>query len=1157
MFNKLMFFILVFGSTSAFSSTSTEQCFNLFQKGMFNYSIETSLDCSPRTGEKNLLVKLTFMKQVDFLSGSEYKVSIPAISSFTNKILDPADDSFASHLSVIEGVYAFFNTNKKSDDSDQNADKPKEKDDDKNKDDLSDNNKFNNHNLLENYTNLETAEAAYKNFKASNASNNFDISEVTTTDSDGVTLVVSSDYKNSTGTDYINSAELENLNKMNKDMASQKSILDDYASKTVFIGNGGRRKQVDLLIKDGDNYKINPEVKNRKISNDGTDETRQANDRKELSGAKEALTSFNQLRLDQSKLSQSIVAKAKESKESDLKVAYQGASTLEDNSRDAFKSDLDALIVCKKARYQAQCLKKTSEVEKQCAEGAKGSDKDICKCDVTEEGSKLVPEKGETCDQFSDRVAQTVDEEVLEQKQYYASTIDEEDKTIDENIDYEGGTSSVQELISENAKELDLSYCDRLVSGKNLISNDDQTGFSFSILGSSNQPLNDKPHAFEDPLQCTSSKSDKGSFDYKKMYGFYTDRDEDYLSHLTQSGKSKLCAGIAYTENAVAKTILESSLYSNVLPPEGSRTCNDILSVGRMVCTPAGTQNSLVLSQEAYRELFIKNQNLSHEQQTTLLQSGVNGFPDLKTSFISNSSDTDKYASKETCYRDIHEKFKQCMGMKYEKVSHLAKKSDEDPNLNNKGIDSNAIAERKANIGKEVYRQFGVCHAFKEIAKKVASDSDEWSGQETVSSLDGQYNCIKTTPFSLDFKACKRIVNTYNGFMVGDQARGIVNQGVTMAKTSNIRRDATSQMASGDQLNAGLDAQKKTYEMQRDQERGNLAFFGVQAATFTAMLTSYPTPNKISKKCGGDTEIDSGNFCKAVLVWNNNQEIRDGEVFPNQETKKKMWMEVMKAASSATLAAIKQGQLNKMAGDIKKIKDAFNGLADKSTTKDSQIELSYCKFNPTAPTCRTNGPRVTREGGFQYGSITSQNAGGGAFNISGNDEAFGEYDEDEDSAAKRAAIQDLGGMIDNTSADSFDNQFDKIGVGSFAKKGLGGGGGSGGGASGGGGGGGGGAAKGKAGGQDNFAVSKSGGAGSFQSGSGGKAGFGTGGSSSKKNSSKNPFSNMFGSKKGRSVASQGNNDIAPANSALFDKISKRYGKIAAENRLINLQGLSK
>jgi len=1010
------------------------------------------------------------------------------------------------------------------------------------------------HDLVGNYKDLEAAEAAYEKFNNENDSKNYDISEVTRID-ENEKLVVLADYVGD-DEEYVSSEDLASLNDMNQDVTTQNTILNELEVNYVHIGEKGARTRVKLLIPDGDSFKINPEVKKRKISKDGVDKKEKDRQSKEVklhNNAKEALIKLKKLKLKQAKKSVAVVKKAKKDKESDLKVAFKDAKTKEGDSRDEFQKGFDSLVECKTARYQKSCEGNLSDVKEECS-ADKNSDKAICSCEINTDHKQ---KDGETCGAFAKRVTDNLDEEVQEHKIYYANTIVEDDKTIDENIDYEGGTGSIQELISENAKDLEMKYCEAFILDKNLIRSDD-AGFSFVVLGTANQPMNDKPHAFDHPLQCISSKSDKGSFDYEKKYGFYTDLDEGgYLSHLTQSGKIKLCVGLAYTENAVAKEILSSELYSSAAPTDSIGTCNDILSAGKLVCSSSG-QKSQVLSPEAYNELFItRNNSLTAEQKEAFMTTGIEGFPDLKDSFISESQGNDKYGSEETCERDVHEKFKQCMGMNYKKVSHLAKVSGDDPHFkSDSSPDSNAIAERKANIGKEVYRQFGVCHAFKEIAKKVADDSDEWSGQETVSSLDGQYHCTKTTPFSLDFKACKRIVNTYNGFMIGDQARGLVNTGVTMAKTSNIRRDATSQMASGDQLNAGLDAQKKTYEMQRDQERGNVAFFGVQAATFTAMLSSYPTPNNVSRKCGGDTEIDSGNFCKAVLVWSNDEEIRDREVFPNQDTKKMMWMEVMKAASSATLAAIKQSQLNKMAGDIKKIKNAFGNLSDKSTTKDSQIELSYCKFNPTAPTCRTNGPRVTREGGFQYGNITSQNAGGGAFNISGNDEAFGEYDEDEDSAAKRAAIQDLGGMIDNTSADSFDNKFDKIGAGSFAKKGLGGGGGSGGGAAGGGGGGGG-AAKGKAGGQNKFSVSKSGGAGSFQSGSGGKAGFGTGGSSSKKNSSKNPFSNMFGSKKGRNVASQVNNDIAPANSALFDKISKRYGKIAAENRLINLQGLSK
>lgn len=601
------------------------------------------------------------------------------------------------------------------------------------------------------------------------------------------------------------------------------------------------------------------------------------------------------------------------------------------------------------------------------------------------------------------------------------------------------------------------------------------------------------PEAFVIPNQCMDTKLFK-----PKGYGLFTDYSKNIAEQMTLKSVRKVCSGAGFYQEENSEL-----------------TCNSLLRHSK----------SCQKGKESETGTFTIAKKI--------------------------------FKKKEVCQEYFWNEFKGCMGLQYEKIDMMADSYEKaEPSI------PGNISRAKKAIESEIGRQFGTCISFREVSRDVQSsggDRREWEGPEEVTSFKG-HKCQRNTPWTMDYFACKAVVNTYNSFAIGDQARGLANQGWTMSESRKIQKSASAEMAQGNQLNAGLNAQISTLKHKKNQETGNLVFFGAQAATLSTVLASYPTPNSISKKCDGEileSGVNSSHYCLIEQAWDVHPEVKNQELFVNQDVKKQMWFEVMQAGSQAVLAALKSSQYGKMAGDINMFKDAFNGLEDKSTTKDSQIELSYCKFNPTAPTCRTSGPRVTRDGGFKYGSITSQNAGGGAFNISGNDEAFGEYDEDEDSAAKRAAIQDLGGMIDNTSAGSFDNKFDKIGAGSFAKKGLGGGGGSGGGAAGGGGGGGGGAAKGKAGGQNKFSVSKSGGAGSFQSGSGGKAGFGTGGSSSKKNSSKNPFSNMFGSKKGRNVASQGNNDIAPANSALFDKISKRYGKIAAENRLINLQGLSK
>jgi hypothetical protein len=479
-----------------------------------------------------------------------------------------------------------------------------------------------------------------------------------------------------------------------------------------------------------------------------------------------------------------------------------------------------------------------------------------------------------------------------------------------------------------------------------------------------------------------------------------------------------------------------------------------------------------------------------------------------------------------------------------------------------KDVDDNNWINAFNSLKNEVHRQYGTCISFRKLSEEIqAPEGRKWDGPEEVHSLVGGHSCLRAKPWTADFFACKRLVNTFNGFVVGDQARVVANTGWTMNENRQIQKTATAEMAQGNQLNAGLDAQRKTFNHKKDQELANTAFFGAQAVTLGTHLTSYPTPNQLSRRCslddpgsGEDYSIHPAHYCAIEKSWEEVKGIKK-EVFANEDTKRGMRMELITAGSKAVLAGFKSNQFAKMATDVKTLKEAFNNLEDNSTTNDSQIELDYCKYNPTATHCSSAGTRVTRDGGFQYGSITSQNAGGGTYDIGTNDEAFGEYNEDELSEAQRKAIEDLGGIIDNTSADSFDNGFNKVGAGSFNKTSQGGGGT----ASAPGGGAGGGAApgKGKAGGQDKFSVSKSGGLGSFSSGAGGKTGFSSGGSGRKKNSSKNPFSNMFGSKKGRSVASQGNNDIAPANSALFDKISKRYGKISAENRLINLQGLTK
>ena len=155
----------------------------------------------------------------------------------------------------------------------------------------------------------------------------------------------------------------------------------------------------------------------------------------------------------------------------------------------------------------------------------------------------------------------------------------------------------------------------------------------------------------------------------------------------------------------------------------------------------------------------------------------------------------------------------------------------------------------------------------------------------------------------------------------------------------------------------------------------------------------------------------------------------------------------------------------------------------------------------------------------------------------------------------RESIEDLSNMMNNSSPDRVNNDFNapagaRVTSGAMrSANALGAGGG---GSGGGGGGGAGGGAPAQGGGGGGPATTESGL--SFGGAAAGAAA--TTGKSARKrrNSGKNPFSNMFGKDKGarRNTASVIERDIHKSNIKLFEKISERYDRVERENRLINI-----
>lgn len=698
-----------------------------------------------------------------------------------------------------------------------------------------------------------------------------------------------------------------------------------------------------------------------------------------------------------------------------------------------------------------------------------------------------------------------------------------------------------------------------------------------------NGVLNDKPiNRVVDPQQCEQRRDTNSIFSYKRN-GIYTSFGQDPLMSIEEFGKNEICRAMA-----TRKISQSSNSYVN--------SCNDYLDKGSQICASVSEPSD----PNSATEFHFDNPRLN--------------FADIK------------FKNQDTCKKLFYNKFKQCLGLKYNAISYTSKNvmeegsipkiasqyqnpsdpfvptqvgtpasgnqltdqekkvkkqitdafeggcSSEDPTCSIKGEDRVRENQQGKKVAEqlmidEIYDQWNVCFAFRELSREVADDFGSWEGLEEVTSFDGRFRCQRNQPYTQDYKACRHLVLAYNSFVAGEQVTNIAGQGWSMVRQNQIQKEQMAQTAPAigqgeqidpdkqqhDQVQAGLNAQQKVYKHMQQKEQVNLGFYSAQAGTLTVMLAAYPTPNNFSDKC--DTEdgadLDANCIGAQVMMDPDVGEYVTRDLFANQEVKRQMWGEVMQAGAKAALAALKANAFGSRAKDLDKYKEEYQKLnKDHIKKTDSDYLVGYCQIYPTTPMCANKGERQMGNSSFGVNSVGVQGNDGQQYGFNNDEGSFGELEDEQMSDSQKRAIADLSGVMDQDSAASFDNSFDKIGAGGFSRSGAGGGGGGGGA---GGGGGGGSAYNPSAGGRGGSGGSKSafGPARKLSYKAGGTFKSGKGVGSGKKKSA-NPFSNLFGSKKSRSVASQVN-DIAPKHSGLFDKISKRYGTLQKENRLLNLK----
>jgi hypothetical protein len=398
--------------------------------------------------------------------------------------------------------------------------------------------------------------------------------------------------------------------------------------------------------------------------------------------------------------------------------------------------------------------------------------------------------------------------------------------------------------------------------------------------------------------------------------------------------------------------------------------------------------------------------------------------------------------------------------------------------------------------------------------------------------------CNPQDGYAIDYKDCKQMFNTYNGGFVAEQGMNVAGE----AQRIGAQRNAAQQAADPNNLQTGaLDAMDTVVQKEKSIQEQKAVFYGAFAGTIGTFIAAWKTPKWLSKpKCA--TELDEVS-CKALedVILGAGME---GYYFPNQGYKGHFTAEMIKHAGNSTMHGILAGQYKKAEDDIDKAKEDVYDLQQR---EQDLIGLDDCVANPDQPGCNGSGGGRRQIEGVEFGGIEFGGGANSAFNPQALDSGSGGI------TGNRGTISDADA---SSIASGLENFADKgasapkdVAPGAAASKFGGNGGGAGGG---GGGGGGGGAAPGlsninRGGGSKDSGIKIGSSSMKF-----GKGGFATGGRGAAK-SNKNPFSGLLGKKKGKKGGVKVERGLASGidakGSKLFEKISKRYGKVIKDNRL--------
>lgn len=433
------------------------------------------------------------------------------------------------------------------------------------------------------------------------------------------------------------------------------------------------------------------------------------------------------------------------------------------------------------------------------------------------------------------------------------------------------------------------------------------------------------------------------------------------------------------------------------------------------------------------------------------------------------------------------------------------------------------------------------------------------SGADARATKDKRIVCQKVGGWTADYRSCIEALKVYDTILLAEQGMFAYQKVEMDASIQRSEKEVSQRAATGDLQGAAIDAQNKHIRKMKDLNIQQRNAYGAAVTGLGVTLGKWQgdSEKSFSKLCAnqGSSVAEGGlsflypdageHRADCQTVFKSLHASKRDQLIANTQAKSAFVMALTEYIGKAVKAGISAGQFDEISKQLDLQKPRF---------EETTAEFDYCAANPLDRSCLGPGTRVERSMLGGHEELTFDHGNVNSFNDNGGSQTFGE----EGLATNikdQNIVEDIGspfeqdakiasGILDPAGAASA-----ATGGGDGAAMGGGGGGGMGGGGS---------ASLGNdlAGAEDSSTkegeIKANQVSGSYSS-TGSTKGF-SAVKPMKENS--NPFASLFDGSGGgsgggvvedRTIASGA--DIDGAASGLFQKISKRYGKVHADKRI--------